>query len=162
MIIEFNKETWYSRLAAIILFVLFVPAWAFFLGIQYWRTIDLVNNYPQLVESNSEVPVVSAGIAGRYSSGDAVLTITRGSLGKYSIKGNAIWMGENAEFGQVNSGDIEGDIAVRGSNGRYEKDGCTVDIIFSEDTLEAKDNGRCGGLNVSFTGTYARENEGQN
>ena len=35
MKIEFNKVTWYSKLAALILFLIIVPALCFYIGEQY-------------------------------------------------------------------------------------------------------------------------------
>jgi|GEM_PF-1886885 len=39
--IIFNKVTWYSKLAALILFILIVPALTFYIGVQYQKTIDV-------------------------------------------------------------------------------------------------------------------------
>lgn len=42
--IVFNKVTWYSKLAAVILFLLVVPALTFYIGTQYQLTKDVTSN----------------------------------------------------------------------------------------------------------------------
>jgi hypothetical protein len=42
--IKFNEVTWYSKLAAVILFLLVVPALTFYIGTEYQLTKDVVSN----------------------------------------------------------------------------------------------------------------------
>ena len=42
--IEFNKVTWYSKLAAVILFIFIIPWWTFYIGIQYEKTKEMLMN----------------------------------------------------------------------------------------------------------------------
>ncbi len=42
--IVFNKVTWYSKLAAVILFLLVVPTLTFYIGTQYQLTKDITSN----------------------------------------------------------------------------------------------------------------------
>ena len=42
MNIEFNKVTWYSKLGAIILFLLFLPMLTFYIGMQYEKTSEII------------------------------------------------------------------------------------------------------------------------
>ncbi len=37
--IEFNKVTWYSKLAALLFFIIVMPVWMFYVGVQYEKTI---------------------------------------------------------------------------------------------------------------------------
>jgi hypothetical protein len=49
--IEWNEYTWYSKLGAIILFILVVPVLAFYVGVQYeetLETLDSSNTYPTI------------------------------------------------------------------------------------------------------------------
>ena len=40
--IKFNEVTWYSKLAAVILFLLVIPTLTFYIGTQYQLTQDVV------------------------------------------------------------------------------------------------------------------------
>ncbi len=40
--IVWNKVTWYSKLIAVILFLLVIPAWTFYIGMQYQKTVDVL------------------------------------------------------------------------------------------------------------------------
>ncbi|MCC2630830.1 MAG: nitrite reductase, partial [Candidatus Paceibacter sp.] len=42
MNIEFNKVTWYSKLAAVILFIFVIPWWTFYIGMRYQETVDIL------------------------------------------------------------------------------------------------------------------------
>jgi len=42
--IKWNKVTWYSKLGAIILFILVVPILTFYIGTQYERTAAVVRS----------------------------------------------------------------------------------------------------------------------
>ncbi|MEI8061920.1 MAG: hypothetical protein WCG97_01325 [bacterium] len=43
MTIKFNKVTWYSKLAALILFILVVPTLTFYIGREYERTQEVLS-----------------------------------------------------------------------------------------------------------------------
>lgn len=43
MKIEWNKVTWYSKLAAVILFIGILPVWTFYLGTQYEKTEQVLS-----------------------------------------------------------------------------------------------------------------------
>ena len=43
----------------------------------------------------------------------------------------------------------------------YGNDSCEVKILSKDATLLVEDNNRCGGLNVTFSGTYLREHGGR-
>jgi hypothetical protein len=42
--IDWTGETWYSRIAAIVVFVGIVPAIGFFVGVRYSETVNTINN----------------------------------------------------------------------------------------------------------------------
>ncbi len=41
--IKWNKYTWYSKLLAIIFFLAVLPAWTFYVGMQYEKTMDALS-----------------------------------------------------------------------------------------------------------------------
>ncbi len=45
MKIKWNKYTWYSKLSAVIFFIGILPAWTFYLGTQYEKTIIAVDSH---------------------------------------------------------------------------------------------------------------------
>ncbi len=40
--LEWNRVTWYSRLWALLVFLLIIPVLAFYIGTQYQRTIEVL------------------------------------------------------------------------------------------------------------------------
>ena len=42
MSIKWNKYTWYSKLGALILFILVIPVISFYIGMQYQSTVDTI------------------------------------------------------------------------------------------------------------------------
>jgi hypothetical protein len=42
--IKWNKVTWYSRLLALILFLLVIPVLTFYIGTQYEKTVIVLTN----------------------------------------------------------------------------------------------------------------------
>jgi len=55
MSIEFNKVTWYSKLGAVILFLLVVPMLTFYIGMKYQETVSVLRGVDSAV--NVEQPV---------------------------------------------------------------------------------------------------------
>lgn len=83
--------------------------------------------------------------------GGMVLSDVDGAL---VVEGQALWHGGG---GRVHDGQIAGALAAHDGGWRYAGDGCEVTLKrTSPDVLEASDNLKCGGLNVSFAGTYHR------
>lgn len=115
----------------------------------------------QLHREGASMSVSSYGpITGMYRriSGDANIDLIDRGSGRVSVVGNAVWVG-NAEMGQVNMGQIDGVILVRSGKAEYidpEYPDCRVMIHFGDAVLEVEDAGGCGGLNVTFSGRYAR------
>ncbi len=102
----------------------------------------------------------------------AELTIRRLDDGQIEVEGEATWGGNDpvrVKNGGVHVGEIGPTrmrltgYAIHFVDGRgnsppaaeaeYE---CAVDLQWREGKLLAKDNGQCGGMNVSFEGTYER------
>lgn len=94
---------------------------------------------------------------GKLDEHTATLNIT--ALGKYKAKitGDSIWIGDAAR-GNVNLGNIEGEFPISNNMLYYHDEyACKFTVIFKAQSLEVKnDNGRCGGLNVSFNGFYKK------
>lgn len=97
---------------------------------------------------------------GKPDKDSATLTVRELSDGRVEIKGTAIWIGN--EEGAVHDGGIEGTFARQGNQVDYQdpdlnEDSCRLTITFAENALTVtNDNLRCGGLNVTFDGTYRK------
>jgi hypothetical protein len=62
MNIKWNKYTWYSKLAAIIFFIAILPAWTFYIGIQYEKTkvdITYLNNQSVIYSEHHNIAKIS-------------------------------------------------------------------------------------------------------
>ncbi len=83
--IEFNKITWYSKLAAVILFIGALPAWTFYIGMQYEKTLDAIQAASFAgIYSTSENPAKSGGgaVTGTVPSCAPSATTTSGEVDK--------------------------------------------------------------------------------
>ena len=71
----------------------------------------------------------------------------------------ALWYGPQANIGQVNDGQMTGytDRIVAGDTANFDADGCSASVHLRGDTLEVRNETGCGGLNVTFNGTYRRK-----
>ncbi len=49
--IEWNKVTWYSRLLALVLFLGVIPAIAFYIGVEYQKTIKYLEEISRLLSN---------------------------------------------------------------------------------------------------------------
>lgn len=89
------------------------------------------------------------------NDGSATITVTQPSQGQLSIGGSAEF-GSNS--GAPNIGDVDGILQSQGSVFAYNKDGCAFTLALSNGQLVvSNDNGGCGGLNVSFNGSYRKQ-----
>jgi uncharacterized protein YecT (DUF1311 family) len=73
------------------------------------------------------------------------------------VSGSAFWYGPNANIGQINIGEIEGNGFVRGNRASFDLDGCTAEMVLKQSTIVVESETGCGGLNVSFVGDYKRK-----
>ncbi|HWT15210.1 MAG TPA: lysozyme inhibitor LprI family protein, partial [Patescibacteria group bacterium] len=80
--------------------------------------------------------------------------------GRVAIDGEALWIG-NADAGNVHTGTLEGDYALRGGRIDY-RDGddewsCALTLRFARDALDVHEpRPTCGGMNVRFGGRYVK------
>lgn len=103
--------------------------------------------------------------SGRYKrmgKHSAELNVRLLSDGKLQIEGEAYWMGNKDN---VHTGDISGIVSVKDFQAVYTDPNmpCKLTLTFSSDDKIKKavinvsgDNGDCGGMNVTFNGTYQR------
>jgi hypothetical protein len=118
--------------------------------------------------------LLPGGWIGTWRSGpEQTIVIEAGGQGKLKIKGDASWGASDPERvnrGAFNIGSLEGDAAVdggslsfgMGENGTLPYDkadeyDCRIQMRRLGSYLLAKDNGMCGGHNVTFTGIYRRQ-----
>lgn len=105
----------------------------------------------QNTETNTSANATSTpSIQGTYEKQSASITITQLSGSKIKVEGNAV-------NSQANSSILDGEATLVGNKAIYSKDGCEVELVFKDNTLTAKDNNQCGGLNVTFTGDYIKD-----
>ncbi len=81
MIIEWNKVTWYSKLGAVLLFIVVVPVITFVIGKEYQKTIDVLENndayHPAMTSrrhhAKGTTPIISitSGVTGTVTMGSA-------------------------------------------------------------------------------------------
>jgi hypothetical protein len=102
---------------------------------------------------------------GRYKrSGkhSAEISVQRLPDGKLKIEGEAYWVGNNDN---IHTGDISGIVSVKDFQAVYTDQNmpCKLTLIFGSDEKIKKaiitvsgDEGNCGGMNVTFNGTYER------
>jgi uncharacterized protein len=107
------------------------------------------------------------GISGtyqRYAQGkpdkdSSSITLRELSDGQIHVEGNATWVGDMAT-GNVNTGELDGTFKREGNAIHYSSDGdegCKLTIQWVKNSLNVSDdNGRCGGLNVTFDGQYRK------
>jgi hypothetical protein len=97
---------------------------------------------------------------GRIDRDTAVLDLWLFKDGEVKVVGNSTWVGDE-ESGNVNVGDDDGIFEMQGSTvffkGPDGNDDCRFTITLGVDSLlVTEDNLKCGGLNVTFDGTYRR------
>ncbi|MCU0424184.1 MAG: hypothetical protein MUF71_01025 [Candidatus Kapabacteria bacterium] len=103
--------------------------------------------------------------SGRYKrpgTHSAELNVRQLPDGKLALEGEAYWMGNN---NNVHTGDISGTVSVKDFQAVYTDNNmpCTLKLTFASDEKIKKaiitvsgDEGNCGGMNVTFNGTYIR------
>lgn len=93
---------------------------------------------------------------GKVDSDKSTISILGMVSGRLNIKGDAIWIGQNA--GQVNTGEMRGvaSVSLIGREAQFDMDGCEAKFLLSGDALTVANESGCGGMNVSFNGSYRR------
>lgn len=113
MSIEFNKVTWYSKLGAVILFLLVVPILTFYIGMKYQETVSVLRgvdsavNVEQSAQTNSSQTTFSDILNGTYTFDDQKITFVNGKS-EQAIAGSAGKI-TTSIFGQPVKGDLNGD-----------------------------------------------------
>jgi len=99
---------------------------------------------------------------GRFDKDTATVSVWLLKDGRLRVSGDSSWIG-NAKLGNVNVGDTDGIAGAQ--NGKWifksgeGEDDCRFTMAFGTNTLTVTDdNAKCGGLNVSFDGTYRKIN----
>ncbi|MDK9757648.1 hypothetical protein KIV40_20180 [Vibrio sp. D173a] len=90
----------------------------------------------------------------------AFIDLTKVGSNKYELSGTSVWVGDSSS-GLVNFGEIDGVVTLTGNQIDYDVDGCTLQIVLEQDTLVVSKDYGCGGLNVTFNGTYVRTSNSQ-
>ena len=125
-----------------------------------------------LVEDSAVPGAAPADWTGRWAAEEGSISITAAAGGLLKVKGDATWGAgdpDRVRRGGVHTGELDATAApsqgvlafTMGDDATwpYEKgDGtyCRVRMLRRGPYLVAKDNGQCGGANVSFTGLYRR------
>jgi hypothetical protein len=102
----------------------------------------------------------AAFLSGTWSNDEyeAEITFTPGEGKKVKAEGAATWRGPTPTA--VHVGEMEGEAEPRGdvlTYGDPGEDGCRVTIQRRGPFLQVEDNGKCGGMNVTFSGLYAKQ-----
>jgi hypothetical protein len=96
---------------------------------------------------------------GKFDRDTAVLDLWLLKDGEVRVLGYSSWVGDEAS-GNVNVGNEEGIVEMQGSKVSFKGDGdddCRFTITLGANSLRVTDdNLKCGGLNVSFDGTYRK------
>ena len=117
-------------------------------------------------------PGVGFGVGQRFvrpsKTDDANMTILAIGAGWYSFSIQAIHIvtDKRGRFLTANEGGTEGVVLIAGGKGHFSTEpgdefSCEIDFIRSRNGWLLKDNGQCGGLNVTLTGNYRPFRAGQ-
>ncbi len=95
-------------------------------------------------------------VNGHLDSDSAHINIVKQGMNEYSISGSALWI-ISASTGSANVGEIRGVFPLKNGTIRYDIDNCNLLITFTDKALVVSDdNLMCGGMNISFNGTYIK------
>lgn len=91
---------------------------------------------------------------GNYKSETGYIKITKES-GGYGINGQSSWTKDQT----TNTGEISGKIIITDGKAQYIQGQCEMDLIFQGKKLTVREteNSICGGLNVTFSGSYTKQ-----
>jgi hypothetical protein len=131
-----------------------------------WSTLDGKKSLPFHLQALLPTDHVS----GEYRTGNyldnktstgAELNILLLGDGQLRIQGDALWVNP-AKNGSVHTGDVSSTAKLQGDKAYYiessdDPDSCRFTIRFTNRTITVTDdNMKCGGMNVTFDGTYER------
>ncbi len=110
MPIKYNKVTWYSKLGAVILFVLVVPCLTFYIGRVYQQTIDVLENVgPIIPATGADAPVTfDSPLNGAYEFDGQKIILVNGKAEQVITPGSVSEL-VTSIFGQPVTGDLDND-----------------------------------------------------
>jgi hypothetical protein len=76
------------------------------------------------------------------------------NIGEFSVKVPIEWIDRRNSLLEFAIGMGDGDAIRPAVADKYD---CAITLVLADNSLSARDNGMCGGHNVSFTGDYARQ-----
>jgi uncharacterized protein len=96
---------------------------------------------------------------GKVDKDTATISIIGLRTGRLYVSGSSLWYGPQAKIGQVNDGQMDGytNRVVAGNSARFDNDGCSANLLLRGNLVEVQGETGCGGLNVTFDGTYQRK-----
>jgi len=96
---------------------------------------------------------------GKVDKNTATISILGLRTGRLYVSGSALWYGPQANIGQVNDGQMDGytNPVSAANTANYRDEACSARLALHGNLLEIKDETGCGGLNVTFDGTYRRK-----
>ncbi|HZS42898.1 MAG TPA: IPT/TIG domain-containing protein [Candidatus Paceibacterota bacterium] len=140
--IKWNEYTWYSRLAALIVFILLLPILTFYLGVQYQKTADVLS-----LSANAPLP------AGNYSNSGGSIPVTIVTSTTTSTT-TVITTTSKPQINSLNpsSGSAGTEVTISGlnfdrnsnqitfgsSNGRHHPDGSADNVIANVGSADGK------------------------
>ncbi|MEL6342922.1 MAG: hypothetical protein AAFV53_07295 [Myxococcota bacterium] len=96
--------------------------------------------------------------SGAWSDGNNSITFTKQDDGTTRVTGDATWMGRGDV---IHTGELDGILQGAGPQRTHRSgidDGCEVSFsLETKDTMTVGDNKKCGGMNVTFDGSYQRK-----
>ena len=179
MHIEWNRVTWYSKLAAIIIF-LATAGLFFWIGEAYGSARAILNLSSRQVSISSQT---TAGLseptstlvaasplngAGTYDAKEGVGTIvvTQTSVGGIHLEGQTAFGGPgnmaNDATAEAHTSVLDADITVSNNKGIYtdpSNSSCTVAFLFGVNSLTVQSNDDCDISLYAFSGEYTKDNQ---
>lgn len=73
---------------------------------------------------------------------------------KVEMQGLALWV--NEATGMANTGDFHGVFTLSGDEVVVREELCNMEIVIKRGQLKVTDNYKCGGMNVTFSGSYSK------
>lgn len=84
----------------------------------------------------------------------AEINIQELDQGKVEMQGLALWV--NEATGMANTGDFHGVFTLSGDEVVVREELCNMEIVIKRGQLKVTENYGCGGMNVTFSGSYSK------
>lgn len=105
-----------------------------------------------------EKAVENQSVTGHYENGEAYIDVEMLEDNLIKFQGEAFWY--NAFNDVIHTGEIGGVVDFDDGTAVYlagvQEYDCQVEMIFENNQIQVSDNKMCGGLNVTFDGTYEK------